>query len=105
MSNILTGNVQNMVVASLTIDVASVSTITTAEQTFTLKGLQVGDLVFTAKPSSTTGVVIGSARVSAADTIAIQFVNPTAGSVNPAEETYLVLVVRPDGAPRSSAQM
>lgn len=85
-------------VASLTIDVAAVSTITTAEQTFTLLGAKVGDFVMVSKPSSTTGVVVGSARISAADTIAIQFVNPTAGSVNPASETYLVFWCRPEVA-------
>lgn len=83
-------------VFSLTIDVASVATITTAEQTFTLKGVKAGDYVAVSKPSSTTGVAVGSARVSATDTIAIQFVNPTAGAVDPVSETYLVFWCRPE---------
>jgi hypothetical protein len=41
-------------------------------------------------------LVVGSARVSAINTIAIQFVNPTAGAVDPALETYLVFWCRPE---------
>lgn len=86
-------------VVSLTIDAASVNTITTAEQTFTCNGLKVGDFVAVSKGDHTTGVTVGSARVSAADTLAIQFVNPTAGGVDPASATYLVFWFRPEKTP------
>lgn len=96
---IIGGNIKSMGVLSLVIDPASVATITTAEQTFTLRGLNVGDLVYVNKPSNTVGVGICNARVSAADTLAITFVNPTAGAVDAASETWLILVIRPDGTP------
>lgn len=95
---ILGGNVRAIGLASVTIDPASVATITTAEQTFTVPGLRVGDAVFINKPSNTTGLGIANTRVSAANTLAISFVNPTAGGVDAASETYTVLWVRASGA-------
>ncbi len=96
MSGIITGNVRAMGIATVTIDPASVATITTAEQTFTVPGLAVGDMVFVNKPSLTAGLGIAGARVSAANTLAITFVNPTADAVNAGSESYRVLWVRPD---------
>lgn len=86
-------------VVSLTIDVANVLTITTAEQDFTVTGLKVGDFVAVSKPSLSAGLGICNARVKAADTLSIQFVNPTAAGVNPASETYLVFWFRPEKTP------
>lgn len=98
MSNgIMMGNVTGIYAVSLTVNPASVATITTAEQTFTLPGIQTGDIVYVNKPSLTTGLGIANVRVSAANTVAITFVNPTAGSVDAASETYNFLVVRPQG--------
>lgn len=78
-------------------DPASVATITTAEQDVTVKGVKVGDIVLAVnKPSLTAGVGIVNARVKAADTVSLQFVNPTAGSVDPASETYTFVIGRPE---------
>lgn len=90
------GNIARMFAVAVTFDPASVNTITTAEQTVTVTGVKVGDFIIAMKPSHTTGVTIGNCRVSAVDTIAIQFVNPTAGGVNPASETWQFLVIRPE---------
>jgi hypothetical protein len=92
------GNVKALGIFQLTIDPASVATITTAEQTFTAPGLQVGDVVYVNKPSNTAGVGIANCRVSAANTLAITFVNPTAGSVDAASEVYQVLWIRPESS-------
>ena len=86
-------------VVSLTIDVASVAINTTAEQTFTLTGLRTGDFVFVNKPSLSAGLGVAGARVSANDTIAITFVNATAGAIDPASQTYLVFWFRPELGP------
>lgn len=84
--------VSNIRFYKVVLDVASVATITTAEQTFTVTGLEVGSAVFVCKPDLDAGLGICNARVSAANTLAIQFVNPTAGAVDPAAgETYLVV--------------
>lgn len=91
------GNLLSIYAFTATLDPAAVATITTAEQTFTVPGLQVGDIVISInKPTNTVGVGIVNARVSAANTLAISFVNPTAGSVNPASESYVIVIGRPE---------
>lgn len=76
----------------LTISPAIVNTVTSVEQTFTLNGLAVGDFVYAIKPTTQSGVGIAGSRVTAANTIGITFINPTAGNITPtAAETYLVL--------------
>jgi hypothetical protein len=73
----------------------AVAANTTAEQTFTLNGLAVGDVVFVSKPSAQAGLGIAGARVSAANTLAITFSNNTAASITPtAAETYQVGGIR-----------
>ena len=56
------GNVSGIYLARITIDPASVATITTAEQLFTVPGVQVGDAVFVCKPTNTTGLGVVNAR-------------------------------------------
>lgn len=79
---------------SVSINPASVATITTAEQTFTVAGLETTDAVIVMKPALTAGLGIAGARVSAADTLAITFVNPTAGAIDAGAETYLICVIK-----------
>lgn len=86
-------------VCQLAIDVASVAANTTTEQSFTLRGLKPGDFVSVVKPSLNAGLGIVNARVSATDTLAIKFVNATAGAVDPALETYLVFWFRGEKTP------
>lgn len=85
-------------VASLT--PASVNTIVTAEQTFNpaaFAGLQSTDFVILLNaPARTNSTLIGSCRVSATGTVAINYVNPTAGALTPPAGNYTFLVVRPD---------
>ena len=91
------GNLPKQSVISVTLSPAAASANTSAEQTFTVNGLQVGDHVVVSKPSAQAGLGIVGCRVSAANTLAITFGNFTAGSITPtANETYLVLVSRPD---------
>jgi hypothetical protein len=79
---------------SASLDVASVAANVSAEQTFTVAGLAVGDLVFVIKPALSAGLGIVNARVSAADTLAITFMNTTAAGIDPAAETYQIFVMR-----------
>lgn len=79
---------------SVTINPASVAANTTAEQTFTVTGMEVESVVNVTKPSLTAGLGIGNARVSAADTLAITFINATAAPINPPEEEYKVVEIR-----------
>ena len=104
--SMIAGNVMAMGVLSLSIDPASVAANTTAEQTFAVPGLQVGDLVWVNTPPVGTGAgnlnaglgVVG-ARVSAADTLALRFSNNTGGGLDAGLSTYTVLVVRPGATP------
>jgi hypothetical protein len=96
------GNILKLIAVQVTFDPAAVSTITTAEQDVTVPGVKVGDVVVSVnKPSLTAGVGICNARVKAADTVSLQFVNPTAGSVNPASEAYTIVIGRPESTSAS----
>lgn len=93
---ILTGNVTALMVFQVSINLGNTATITTAVHSVTIPGLKVGDAIFVNKPSHSTGLGIANARVSAADTLEITTVNPTAGGIDPAAETYTILVARPE---------
>lgn len=90
------GNIARIFAMTLVFNPASVATVTTAEQTVTVNGLLPGDFVILQKPTNTAGFGIVNARVSAANTLAVTVVNPTAGSVDAASETYQLLVFRPE---------
>jgi hypothetical protein len=72
----------------------SVAATTCAEQTFTVPGLLVGDFVDITPPGITAGVAPTCARVSAANTLAITFINPTAGALVPAAGVYQIQLNR-----------
>jgi hypothetical protein len=91
------GNIPKQSVLSVTLSPALVNANTTAEQTFTVNGLLVGDMAVVTKPTAQAGLGIVGSRVSAANTLAITFSNNTGASITPtASEVYLVLVSRPD---------
>lgn len=77
-------------VYSETLTPASVAADTTAEQTFTVTGLVTGQGVIVNGPAPTAGTGIVNARVSAANTLALTFVNSTAAAVVPTSGTYLI---------------
>ena len=91
------GNVASVNIINTTLDVASVAANTSAEQTFTVAGLKTTDMVFVNKSDLDAGLGVVNARVSAADTLAITFMNSTAGAIDPASETYKVFVVGAEG--------
>jgi hypothetical protein len=96
-AGIIGGNVKSLGVLSANIAPAATAANTTAEQTFTVRGLLVTDFVFVNKPTAQAGLAIGNVRVSAADTLAIVFINDTAGSLTATTENYLILVARAEG--------
>ena len=77
-----------------TLTPVSVAAATCAEQNFTVKGLKVGDAVSVTPPSITPGVVAACCRVSAANTLTIAFINPTAGALVPAAGAYQIQMIR-----------
>lgn len=78
----------------ITINPAAVGASATSEQTFTVVGLTTNDIVFTNKPSHNSGLGIVNCRVSAADTLAITFMNVSGGSIDPGSESYLLVAIR-----------
>lgn len=90
------GNVQLLALLAVALTPAQVAANTTAEQTFNVPGLQVGDFVEVNKATTQAGLGLANFRVSAANTLAIAFSNNTAAGITPtAGESYQVLVARP----------
>jgi hypothetical protein len=103
MSNgILTGNAIGISVLKVSITPSAVSTIEAPAETFTVTGVEVGDAVIVNPPSQTADIAIANAYVSAADTVSIQFVNPTVGSLTPAAGEHIFTVIRPEQATQTS---
>ena len=91
------GNLSRLSVITVVLSPASVAANTTAEQTFTVP-LRAGDMIFDiTKPTNQPGLGVVNTRISAANTVAITFINATAGAIVPtAGETYLLLLGRAD---------
>jgi hypothetical protein len=92
----LLGNISMSQIIAVALTPASVAANTTAEQTFTVNGIQLLDVVQIVKPSIQAGLAIGNVRVTAANTVGITYVNTTAGGLTPTAETYLMMVDRCD---------
>ena len=84
----------SLLLGALTISPAIVNTITVTEQTFTLPGIPAAAFVGVTEDGAPTGNVSPvPARRSAANTVAIRWVNPTAGNLTPAvTTTYRFLI-------------
>lgn len=92
-----TGNLWKSGLFQISITPTIVATITTVEEAFAATGiglLTTDVVVVTGTQAQTVGVGIVGARVSAADTLSIQFVNPTAAGVTPYSGLYNVAVFR-----------
>jgi hypothetical protein len=78
------------------VDLAQVATITTAEQDITITGLATTDVLLHASCNAhTAGLGYGNARIKAANTLAVQITNPTAGALTPAANaTWTVAVIK-----------
>ena len=75
-----------------TIAPSQVSASSISAQTFTIAGLKTSDTVEVNPGVNTIGVA--GAYVSAADTLTVVFVNPTAGAITPASSTWQVIATR-----------
>ena len=78
---------------------ASVAVNSCAEQSFTISGINSGDVILSILQPSTsspgTNIAIGGFRVSAANTVAVQFCNVgKTNSSTPAAGTYTVAIMR-----------
>ena len=98
------GNASIVHVGSFTNTWSAVTANTTSEQSLTYNGLQVGDFVYVSKPTFQAGIGVAGARVSAANTLAITWVNATAGTPTPtATDRYTLVVIRYENSNVSNA--
>ena len=94
------GNVVMQKVFAVALTPVSVAAATTAEQNFTILGLQPGDyLNCQCGGVQTAGISVANVRVSAVNTATIAFNNSTAGALVPAATTYGFVVGRPENLP------
>lgn len=78
------------VVYSQTLTPVSIAASTTAEQSFSVTGLQVNSPVWVNKPTATPGLGIVGTRTSAANNLYITYANNTSNAITPPAETYLI---------------
>ena len=90
------GNLWKVGDFTISLTPSSVTGATAPIQTFTATGigLIVGDMVLVQTQNPLAGVGIAGAFVNAADSLQIQFVNPTAGALTPTAGKYIVSVFR-----------
>ena len=80
---------------TVTIDPASVNATTVADQTFTLTGAAVNDiLVLNPRAALTAGLTWGGAHVSATNTVKIRFYNTTGAPIDEASATWDYILIR-----------
>ena len=90
------GNIQSSFILTVNLTFAATATVTTLEQTFTVPGIQLGD-VMTISPqfAVTTLLTLENIRASAPNTVAIAVNNSTAGSLTYPAGVYAIEVNRP----------
>jgi hypothetical protein len=96
-TSLLRGNILKVFAVQISIDVTSKSASTSAEQDITVTGVESSDIVIAInKPSLSAGLGVVNARVKSANTIAVTYMNATASPVDPAAETYTLVIGRPE---------
>ena len=92
------GNALNTFYVSPSITPAQVAANITAAQTFTVAGLLTTDHVtVSCAGAQTAGIFVADARVSADNTLSVQFGNCTAEPLTPAAGSYIIDVIRFEG--------
>ena len=95
-SDISLGNAQPTMLLGVTLSPASVANATSAEQTFAVQGVLLGDFVSVNKPTAQAGLGIVGSRISANNVLALTFMNTTSATITPtASQVYMLKVTRP----------
>ena len=87
-------NITGLTVYTPSLTPTSASAQTTSNQTFTVSGLATSDKVIVNGPVPTAGTGIVNARVSAANTLMLTFINTTATAATPTAGTYNIIAIR-----------
>jgi hypothetical protein len=101
-STLSRGNILNEVLLSVTLTPTSVAANTTATQTFALPGILTTDYLSAIAPLTSAqiaNILVVGAFVSAANVVAIQFMNTSAAAVTPVSGGYGINVIRPENVP------
>jgi hypothetical protein len=94
------GNLLIDTVIGPTLTPSSVALSTSAEQTFAVLGVQMGDIIdVNFSGAQTAGIGIVNVRVPSNGNIAVTFSNSTAGALVPASGMYYINVQRPENLP------
>ena len=81
--------------AAVVVDVTSVPANGAVTQNFAVPNAAVGSSVMVSPSGAlTNGLVLGYARVSAANTVEVKFTNTTGAAIDPASLTYYITVIR-----------
>lgn len=78
---------------TVTINLASVAAATFAEQSVTITGLDADEIVVALYPAAALSVAVGVCygRISAADTLIVGVVNPSAGALDAASASFTLV--------------
>lgn len=100
-NDIARGNLQGTYVLAVALTPGSTATVTSAEQSFTVPGILVGDQIsnITFQGAWTVLVDIVNTRVISNNTLGVSFQNNTAGTLSAPTGTYLIEVNRPSQLP------
>ena len=81
---------------TVTVNPADLAAGDTADESITISGAAVGDLVILQPPAAalTAGLIIGQAWVSATNTVKARLYNPTGGAINEASGTWSYALIR-----------
>ena len=79
-----------LMIYSQALATSTIAATTSAEVTSTVTGLLVSSSVIVNKPTCTPGLLVTNARVSAADTLAVEYMNLTTTAIAVPNETYLI---------------
>ena len=98
-TTLLRGNILVQMLIGPNLTPVSVAGTVTAEQNFTIPGLQVGDAIgLPIFSGAFTALVFAvNARVSAANTLTIAFSNSSGGALTPPSGVWYISVSRPEG--------
>jgi hypothetical protein len=93
------GNIQSTTAIAITLGAQTIADASD-EVTVTIPGVNVGNLVFGSfAGTQTPGVALVNARVTAANTVKLDFVNSTGSSAVTVAGTYNLLIIAPEATP------
>jgi hypothetical protein len=82
MSNILTSNILNASIVTILLTTPAVAANTVVTQAYTVPGVNVGDTIAPEPVALVANLLVTDAVATAANTVTVQFANPTATPVS-----------------------